>query len=340
MKFNLLATPAWRRELAVVAAPVVEIADRKTVFIIEDDPENLRLMRLALAGETYRIETACSAEAAVRRLAASPPALILLSTEVLAADGTSLVRRLLADGQLISVPIVVLTETGISGNPEPGRYDGQIGKPINPETFPGEVRAFVDSLSQAPSTPPAEPIVPGAATGDRRTQVGNLLDAIEAGLPDSQFGADTRPSLRRLAEAVGDLKHPDVADYLQQAERIANAATVRGRSRFRSVVHHCRELLDLEANVTPGLAELCAGYLDRRRAEMSNLERWLRNSDFAALGKAGHNLKGTGAAYGFGELTDLGRALEAAAKKPNATAIVDLLTQIESYIDIVRPTPD
>jgi HPt (histidine-containing phosphotransfer) domain-containing protein len=236
-----------------------------------------------------------------------------------------------------------LTETssGERRDSEPaGRFDRHIGKPVNPETFAGEVRSFLESFPPAPPAQSSGRLLPENPTGDAWRQVAELLDAIEAGLPDSQFCANTRPSLQRLAEAMAELPHPEVTGYLQQAERLANAATARGRSRFQSVIQHCRELVDRASDATPGLTELCAGYLDRRRAELSTLERWLKEGDFAALRKAGHNLKGTGAAYGFGELTTIGRALEAAAKEADATAVEDLLTQFDSYIGIVRPSPE
>jgi CheY-like chemotaxis protein len=342
MKFNLLATTAWWKEGPAPVARALESSEQKTVFIIEDNPESLRAMRLAAGGEDYRMETVCSAESAIGRLSGSPPDLILLNTEVLDTEGIPLVRRLLADESLVSVPIVALTAMGAGGrmNPEAGsRFDGQIGKPIDPQTFPSEVRTLLDSLSQ-PSARSADLILPEIPAGDKWRQVASLLDTIEAGLPDSQFCSDTQPSLRRLAEAIGDAEHADVADYLQQAERLSKAATARGRSRFRSVVRHCRELVDREPDVTPGLPELCAGYLDRRRAELSVLAQSLKNGDFKALAKAGHNLKGTGAAYGFSELTDIGRALEAAAKDADAAAIEDVLNQLDSYIGMVRPSPD
>ena len=53
------------------------------------------------------------------------------------------------------------------------------------------------------------------------------------------------------------------------------------------------------------MAALRAVYLYRRRAELGDLEQALKNRDFSAIRKAGHNLKGTGAAYGFAEITDL-----------------------------------
>jgi CheY-like chemotaxis protein/HPt (histidine-containing phosphotransfer) domain-containing protein len=304
---------------------------QKTIFIIDDHPDSLRAMCLALAGETYRLETADSAQSATKKLSSFHPDLILLDARIPVRDGTRFARRLLADEELSSVPIVALTEAG-TGTPDPewrGRFDGQIGKPIDTGTFPGRVRAFLDSPWQASSNHPAELTLPAI----------DLLDAIVAGLPDSQLAAGTWTGLHRLSGVVVGLQHDELADYLQQAERLSNTTTARARSRFRLLIRACRELVEREPDLVTGLAELRTAYLDHRRAESSHLDRALQNGDFGTLRKAGHNLKGTGAAYGFAELTDLGRALEAAANNDNAAAAEALLDQIECYISIVRPSP-
>jgi histidine phosphotransfer protein HptB len=155
----------------------------------------------------------------------------------------------------------------------------------------------------------------------------------------SQFARGVQNSLQLLAEAVGGLQHGELADYLQRAARLSNAATARARSRFRSVIRLCRELADRDPDVVPGLADLRAGYMTHRSTEMESLEHALKNGDFPTLQRAGHNLKGTGAAYGFSELSDIGRALEGAAKGRDAAAAEALLDQIESYISIVLSSP-
>src|ERR1700682_3633996 len=104
---------------------------QKTIFIIDDHPDSLCAMCLALAGETYRLETAGSAGSATRELSSFPPDLILLDALIPAADGTRLARRLLSDESLAFVPIIALTEMSPDTlhHPEPGgRFDGQIDK--------------------------------------------------------------------------------------------------------------------------------------------------------------------------------------------------------------------
>ncbi len=340
---TLLATLGRRKEPAVAAARPAPGAGRKTVFIIDDHPDSLRAMCLALADETYRLETAGNAESAIRKLSSCHPDLILLDPQVPDADGTRLARRLLGDEELAPVPIVALSETrtGPQDSPQPGgRFDGNIGKPVDARTLPGQVRAFLETPWPEPPNHAAFLPLPATPAADRRKEAEKLLDAIEAGLPDSQFAPGARTGLHRLAGVVGGLQHYELADYLERAERLSNASTARARSRFRSVIRLCRDLAQRDPDVAPGLADLRAGYLDHQRADLNSLERALKNGDFAALRKAGHNLKGTGAAYGFAELTDIGRALEAAAKDDNAAAIEALLDQIDSYIGMVRPSPE
>jgi CheY-like chemotaxis protein len=342
MMRNLLTTLGLRMGPAVPAARPARSPGPKAILIIDDHRDSLRAMRLALAAEAFRIETADTAETAIQQLCCFHPDLILVDSQVPADDGTPLARRLLADRGLTPVPIVALAATceGQHGHAGlSGRFDGMIGKPIDACTLPGLVRAFLEPACQTPSTQPVFPVLPVTPPVDRN-QAARLLDAIETGLPGSQFAPGTRAGLHRLAGIVEDLQRGELVDYVRQAERLSNVSTARARSGFRSVVRLCRDLLQRDADEAPGLADLRIGYLDHRRAELSSLEAALKNGDFATLRRAGHNLKGMGAAYGFAELTDIGKAIEAAAKNDDGAVIEVLLDQIDSYTTVVRPTAE
>jgi HPt (histidine-containing phosphotransfer) domain-containing protein len=88
----------------------------------------------------------------------------------------------------------------------------------------------------------------------------------------------------------------------------------------------------VDDNLESRLATLRARYLDHRLAESPELDSALLKGDFLRIQDAGHNLKGTGATYGFTELTDLGRALEAAAKAGDAARVEILLHRIDTYL--------
>jgi chemotaxis protein histidine kinase CheA len=75
------------------------------------------------------------------------------------------------------------------------------------------------------------------------------------------------------------------------------------------------------------------------RIASANWRLWPRSYDapiFPALKTAAHNLKGTGAAYGFAELTELGRALESAAKEGDGLRAEILLGRTAFYLGLVH----
>jgi CheY-like chemotaxis protein/HPt (histidine-containing phosphotransfer) domain-containing protein len=331
-----------RNAVPVVVTPIPAPAARsKTILMIDDHPDSLRAMCMALAGETYRVETADTAKSAIHRVCAYVPDLIIIDPRVLTADGTALAQRLLADEALAAIPIVALTETvaGPRSVREPGGgFDGYIQKPVDAGTFAALVRGFSQPPVDEWTSPAIELDLPAAVGVGRRIEAAKLLDAIETGLPGSQFAPGVGTALHRIAGVVGGLQHGELAGYLERAERLSNASTVRARGRFRSIVRLCLQLVEQDPDSAPELADLRAGYLQRRRAELSGLEQALHEGDFAAIRKAGHNLKGTGAAYGYAEITDIGRSLEAAAKEGDAVAVEALLDQMDSYIGIVCPS--
>lgn len=310
-------------------------APPKTVLMIDDHQDSLRDMCLALAAERYRVETADTVCTALRKITACHPDLILVDAEVPAADGTPLAKRLLADQSLIGIPMVALSEMPAHSHAGPrGMFDGKIGKPIDAVRFREQIREILASL-RAPGG--RVPVSAGIALPGPFQPPAGLLEAIDAGLPDSQFAPGTREGLERLAKAIAGTSDSGLAAWLQQAGHLSHAATARARCRFQSAIRLCREALRGEADNAPGMAELRAGYLDHRRAELAALDAALRNAEFSALQKAGHNLKGTGSAYGFSELTDIGRALEAAGKGRDAAAVEGLLDQMDAFICMVRP---
>jgi CheY-like chemotaxis protein len=328
----------FRRGAPRAVVPMLAPAARKSVLIVDDRPDSLRALSLALAAEDYSVETADNAASALRSVAASHPDLILLDALVLATDGTRLAHRLLADEELASVPIVALTRTGSTPYADcpVGPYDGHIPKTTDAGAFAGQVRELLRSSAQTPPCTAVDLEIPYGTAINRRLEAARLLDAIEKGLPDSQFAPGARAALQQLTGVAGGLEHYELAGYLLQAERLSNASTVRGRCRYRLIIRLCRELAERDPDAVPEMAELRASYLGRRREEVHALEQALQERDFAAILKAGHNLKGTGAAYGYGEITDIGRSLEAAAKEADAPAIESLLGRIDSYLDIVR----
>ena len=69
-----------------------------------------------------------------------------------------------------------------------------------------------------------------------------------------------------------------------------------------------------------GLQDLSPRYLASRRADLESLDRAIAADDLETVKRLGHNMKGTGASYGFPALSQIGATLEAAAKAGDGEA--------------------
>jgi HPt (histidine-containing phosphotransfer) domain-containing protein len=80
------------------------------------------------------------------------------------------------------------------------------------------------------------------------------------------------------------------------------------------------------------LAELIPGFLGNQQKALATMQEALRQQDFATIKKVGHGMKGSGGGYGFDAVTDLGSAIEEAAKVSNDTEIVTCLASLADYL--------
>ena len=84
------------------------------------------------------------------------------------------------------------------------------------------------------------------------------------------------------------------------------------------------------------IADLVPAYLASRRGELVQLREWIVQADFEQLELLGHRLKGSGAGYGFAEITRLGGALEEAAAANDLPRIQALAEEMAMYLQAVR----
>jgi HPt (histidine-containing phosphotransfer) domain-containing protein len=85
--------------------------------------------------------------------------------------------------------------------------------------------------------------------------------------------------------------------------------------------------------VRKDLADLVSVFLRKRHDDLSVMPAAIQAGDFKSLRVWGHNLAGTGAAYGFQAITDVGRGLEEAAKAADAARIQRLSSQLADYLN-------
>ena len=109
------------------------------VLIVDDNPENLYMLRVLLQGHGYVVEEARNGVEALLMARQSPPALVISDLLMPVMDGYTLLKNWRADDRLKIIPFVVFTATYT--DPKDERLalnlgaDAFIIKPAEPEPF-------------------------------------------------------------------------------------------------------------------------------------------------------------------------------------------------------------
>ena len=93
----------------------------------------------------------------VEQASREKPDLILLDIHMPRMDGYEVARHLRETAECAEIPIVAVTALAMVGDREKilaSGFSGYIAKPLDPETFPAQVRAYLGAAHPA-STPPA-----------------------------------------------------------------------------------------------------------------------------------------------------------------------------------------
>jgi CheY-like chemotaxis protein len=117
-----------------------------TVLVIEDNEQNLYLMRFMLEKSDFIVHEARDGRNGILLAAALRPDLILLDIQLPELDGYAVARELRKDPTLQGTPIIAVTSYAMSGDREKALAAGAtdyIEKPINPGTFVEQVRGIL-----------------------------------------------------------------------------------------------------------------------------------------------------------------------------------------------------
>lgn len=118
----------------------------KSILIVDDNPANMKLVRVLLSSEGYDVHTAVDANEALAELTSSKPDLILMDIQLPGMDGLELTRRLKSDPATRDIKIVGLTAYAMRGDQErilAAGCDGYIPKPIDTRTLPTSIQAYL-----------------------------------------------------------------------------------------------------------------------------------------------------------------------------------------------------
>jgi signal transduction histidine kinase/HPt (histidine-containing phosphotransfer) domain-containing protein len=90
---------------------------------------------------------------------------------------------------------------------------------------------------------------------------------------------------------------------------------------------------EIPAQIPPDLADLAEEYLNNRRADAAALREAVSAGDFAGARRRGHNMKGSGAGYGFPHVSELGKRIERAADAKDAAEITRWAEALGEYAE-------
>ncbi len=96
---------------------------------------------------------------------------------------------------------------------------------------------------------------------------------------------------------------------------------------------NCEKII---VHIDPDLKELIPGYIENRHKDIKSITNALKNSDYTIIQTLGHGMKGSGAGYGFETITDIGKALEQAAKDKNSEEIKRRLSELKIFVERVE----
>ncbi|MFA6561990.1 MAG: hybrid sensor histidine kinase/response regulator [Verrucomicrobiia bacterium] len=89
--------------------PTPTPAATPSILVVDDTPENLQLLNGMLKGRGYKARPVPSGEMALRAAKSDPPDLILLDINMPEINGYEVCKRLKADPQLASIPVIFIS---------------------------------------------------------------------------------------------------------------------------------------------------------------------------------------------------------------------------------------
>ena len=118
----------------------------KRVLAVEDQEDNMQILRDAIVNAGYEIIEAENGEQALALAAKHRPDLILMDIQIPIIDGYEATRRIKADAALRSIPIIAVTSHALDGGEQKARAagcDDFVAKPYSPSQLLAKIRQYL-----------------------------------------------------------------------------------------------------------------------------------------------------------------------------------------------------
>ena len=139
------------------------------ILIVEDDPDIAELVARYLEKAAFETDRAASGRDALQKIAANPPALVVLDLMLPQVDGLEICRRLRSDEKTAAIPIIMLTARAEESERIVGLElgaDDYLAKPFSPSELVARVRALLRRAQRAASDAVGKTLTYGAISVD------------------------------------------------------------------------------------------------------------------------------------------------------------------------------
>ncbi len=118
---------------------------QSSILIIEDDPDNLELVRFLLDSAGYTVFKAVNGSSGLEIIRREKPDMVLLDLTIPEIDGWSLASQLKSDPETNHIRVVALTAHTLPGDRKRAMdsgCDGYITKPLDVPNFAAQIEAY------------------------------------------------------------------------------------------------------------------------------------------------------------------------------------------------------
>jgi two-component system, OmpR family, alkaline phosphatase synthesis response regulator PhoP len=121
--------------------------DRKRILVVDDEIYIVHILEFTLTMEGYEVLTAADGEEALRRLEQDRPDLVVLDIMMPKIDGYEGLRRIRADEEFRTLPVILLSAKGRPVDRETGLEigaDDYIVKPFSPRRLLEKIQDLLE----------------------------------------------------------------------------------------------------------------------------------------------------------------------------------------------------
>jgi two-component system cell cycle response regulator DivK len=118
----------------------------KRILVVEDQEDNRQILRDLLSSADYEMDEAENGQEALDAVARQRPDLILMDIQLPIMDGYEATRRIKANPDTKSIPIIVVTSYALSGDEGKAREagcDAYVTKPYSPRALLAKIREYM-----------------------------------------------------------------------------------------------------------------------------------------------------------------------------------------------------